>query len=127
MSLLISIETFLIFPVLFVEKFVAPSTSVVPASSAPVSSTDLYKYRSFGLRRPLHNCLAVLVKEVQSLLAVLGVSVVPSGEVILQVHLQISMLGAALPQESVGKVALFGILTCDFPFCLHQYGEGLIV
>ena len=34
-------------------------------------------------------------------------------EVILQVHFQISMLGAALPQESIGKVALLGVLTFD--------------
>ena len=49
----------------------------------------------------------------QGLLAVLGVSVVPGGEFIMQVHFYISMLGAALPQESVGKVALFGVLTGD--------------
>ena len=64
----------------------------------------------------MHNFLDVLVEEVQSLLAVLGVSVVPGGELILQVHLQISMLGAALPQESLGKVALFGVLMCDYLF-----------
>ena len=127
MSLLIEIKTFLIFPVLFVESFLAPSASVVPASSASVSSTALYKCRSFGLRCPLHNCLAVLVDEVQSLLAVHGVSVLPVGEVILQVNFHVSMLGAALPQESVGKVSLSGVLTCEFLFCLRQCGEGLIV
>ena len=55
----------------------------------------------------------MFVVEVHSLLAFLGVSVVPGGEVILQVHFQISMLGAALPQESVGKVVLFGVLTFE--------------
>ena len=113
MFLLIVIETFLIFPLLFFERFIAPSTSVSPASSASVASTALHKCSSFGLRRTLHKCLDVLVEEVQSLLAVLGVLIVPGGEVILQVHFQISMLGAAQPQESVGKVALFGVLTCD--------------
>ena len=68
---------FLIFPVIFIKRFVAPSTSVVPTSSASVSSIALHKLRSFGLRRPLHNCLDVLVEEVQSLLVVLGVLVVP--------------------------------------------------
>ena len=100
MSLLIEIKTFLIFPVLFVERFVAPSASDVPASSASVPSTALHKCHSFGLRRLLHNCLAVLVEEVQIMLAVLGVLVVPSCEVILQVHLQIYMLGAALPMDT---------------------------
>ena len=86
MSLLIAIKTFLIFPVLFVETFFAPSDSVVSASSTYVASTALHKRRSFGLHHPFHNCLAVFVEEVQGLLAVLGVSVVPDGEVILQVH-----------------------------------------
>ena len=108
MSLLIAIRAFLILTVFFVERLIAPSASVVPPSSPSVASTALHECRSFGLRCPLQNCLAVLVEEVQSLLAILGVSVVPSGEVILQVHLQVSMLGAALSQESVGKVALFG-------------------
>ena len=116
MSLIIAIKVFLIFPVLFFERFVAPSVYVVPASSASVSSTAFHKWRSFGLSCPLHNCLYVLVEEVQSLLAVIGVLFVPGREVILQVHLQISMLGAALPQECVGKVALFGVLTCDCLF-----------
>ena len=113
MSLLIAVETFLIFTVIFTESFVAPSASIVLASSASVSSTALHTCRSFGLHCHLHNCLAVIVEEVQILLVVLGVSVVPCGEVILQAQLQISTLGAALPQESVGKVALLGVLTCD--------------
>ena len=127
MSLIVAIKTLLIFPLLFFERFVAPSTSFVPASSASVSSTALHKCRSFVLCCPLHNCLAILVEEMRSLLAVLGVSILPGGEVILQVDLQISMLGSALPQESVGKVALFGVLTCDCLLCLRQCGEGLIV
>ena len=79
MSLLIAIKTFIIFPVLFVEMFVAPSDSVVSASFAYVASTALHKCRSFLLHFPLQNCISVLVEEVQSLLAVLGVSVVPGG------------------------------------------------
>ena len=112
MSLLIAIEKLLIFPLLFVERFIAPSTSVAYAFYASEASTALHKCRSFGLRCPFHNCLDVLVGEVQGLLSVLGVSVVSGGEVILQVHFYISMLGAVLPQKSVGKVAIFGVLTC---------------
>ena len=69
---LIEIKKFLIFPVLFVKRFIAPSASVAPASSVYVASTVLYERRSFGLLRPLHNFLAVLVKEVQVMLAVLA-------------------------------------------------------
>ena len=79
MFLLISIKKFLIFPVLFVEMFFAPSESVVSAIYASVASPALHKYRSFELHRTLHNCLDVLVEEVQNLLAVLGLSVVTGG------------------------------------------------
>ena len=68
MSLLIAIETFIIFLVLFFERFIALSASVVPASSASVAYTTLHKRRSYGLSCPLQNCLAVLVEEVQGLL-----------------------------------------------------------
>ena len=86
MFLLIAIETFFIFPVLFVERFIYPSASVDPNSSASVASNTLHKIRSFGLRCTLHNFLAVLVEEVKGLLAVLWVTVVSGCEVILQVH-----------------------------------------
>ena len=78
-----------------------------------MASTALHKRCSFGLRCPLNNCIYVIVEEAQGILAVLGLSVVPGDEVILQVHFYISMLGAALPQESVGKVVLFGVLAYD--------------
>ena len=86
MSLNIAIETFLIFPVLFVESFIAPSASIIPASSAFVASTTLHERRSFEIRCPLYKGLAVIVEEVQGMLVVLGVSVVPGSEVILQVQ-----------------------------------------
>ena len=64
MSLLIAIETFLIFSVFFIERFIASSAYVAPAyvapaSSASVASTALHGRYSFGLRRSLHNCLDV--------------------------------------------------------------------
>ena len=83
MSLLIAIKTFLIFPVLFVKTFISHYSSVAPAYSASVAFTALHKCCSFGLRRPFQNCLAVRVEEVQILLKVLVVSVLPGDEVIL--------------------------------------------
>ena len=83
MSLLIAIEIFLIFTVLFFEGFISPSASVAPASSASVASTALHKQRYFGLRCPLYNCLAVFVDKVQGMLVVLWVPVFPGGEIIL--------------------------------------------
>ena len=86
MSLLIAIDTLLIFPLLFVEGFIAPSTSVAPAYSASVSSTAFHERRYLGLRLPLHNRFSLFFNEVHGLLAVLWVPVVPGCEVILQVH-----------------------------------------
>ena len=83
MSLILEIESFLIFQVLFVKKFIASSASVAPASSAFMASTAFHERRYFRLHRPLHNCLAVFFEEVHGLLAVLWVPVVPGGEVIL--------------------------------------------
>ena len=64
MSLLFEIETFLIFPVFFIEMFITPSASVAPASSKSVASTALYERRSFVLICPLYNYIAVFVGEV---------------------------------------------------------------
>ena len=86
MSLLIAIKKILIFPVIFVERFIAPFASVVPDFSASVVSTALHERCSFGLCRPLHKCLSVIVEEVHGILVVLGVLVVPGVEVIMQVH-----------------------------------------
>ena len=86
MSLLIVIETFLIFTVIFFESFISPSTSIASSSSASVASAALHERCYFVMCCPLHKFLDVLVKEVQALLAVRGVLVIPVGEVILQVH-----------------------------------------
>ena len=82
-SIIFAIETFLIFQVLFIERFIVPSASVAPASSASVASTALHKQRYFGLRCPLYNCLDVFVDKVQGMLVVLWVPVFPGGEIIL--------------------------------------------
>ena len=83
MSLLFAIDTLLIFPVFFIERFITPSASVAPASSASVYSNALHKHRSFGLSRLSYNHLAVFIEEVQSLLEFFLVPVVPSVEIIL--------------------------------------------
>ena len=83
MPLITAVEKLLIFPLIFVERFISPSAYVAPASSASVASTALHKQRYFGLRCPLYNCLAVFVDKVQGMLVVLWVPVFPGGEIIL--------------------------------------------
>ena len=63
MPLITAVEKLLIFPLIFVERFISPSAYVAPASSASVASTALHVRLSFGLRRTLKKCLAVLVEE----------------------------------------------------------------
>lgn len=53
------------------------------SSSAVSSATSLSKQCSFRMSRFGHNCFAVLVKEMEGLLMVLGVMVVVGGEIIL--------------------------------------------
>jgi hypothetical protein len=47
----------------------------------------------------------------ESLLMVLGLAIVASGEIILEINLKVSVLCAALSQEGVQDVALLGVLT----------------
>ena len=86
MSFFLETETFLVFPVFFIERSIAPSASIAPVPFVFAASTALHKRRSFGLRRSLYNCLSVLVEAVQSLLKVLWVPVVTGGEIILYIH-----------------------------------------
>jgi hypothetical protein len=37
----------------------------------------------------------------QSIMAVLGTTIVASGEIILQIHLEVTVLCSALPQEGI--------------------------
>ena len=83
MYLLVAIETFLVFPPLFIEIFIDPSASIASTSFASTASTTLHKRCSFGLRRPLYNWLAVLVEEVENVLLVLWIPVVTGGEIVL--------------------------------------------
>jgi hypothetical protein len=46
----------------------------------------------------------------QRLLAVLRITIVSGGEVILQIHLEVSVLRSTLPKEGIGDVSLLGIV-----------------
>jgi hypothetical protein len=47
----------------------------------------------------------------------LGVTVVSGSEIVLKIHLQVAMLRAALAKESVGDVALLGVVPDDLLLC----------
>ena len=103
-----------------------PFISRVPFISAP-STTLLSKRRSLGLSRFGHNCLGVFVQEMEGLLTVLGVAIVACGEIILEIHLQIPVLGTTLSQEGIRDVTLLGVLTDGLLFRGTQSLESLSV
>jgi hypothetical protein len=48
-----------------------------------------------------NSSLAVLVQEAQSLLAVLGITVVAGGKIILKIHVEVAMLIPTLSKECI--------------------------
>jgi hypothetical protein len=53
---------------------------------------------------------AVLVQKMQSLLAVPGITIVTGGEIVLQIHLEVTVLRSTL-KEGILDVSLLGIVS----------------
>jgi hypothetical protein len=58
--------------------------------------------------------LAILVQQMQCLLAILGIAIVSCVEVILKIHFEISMLYSALSQESIRDIPFLGVVSHKF-------------
>jgi hypothetical protein len=67
-----------------------------PSATSTSSSAPLCKGGAIRLVHFGNKSLAVLVQEVQSLLEVLGITVVAGCEIILKIHLEVAMLITAL-------------------------------
>jgi hypothetical protein len=63
-----------------------------PSVASTSSSAPFCKGGSLILGHFGNSSLAVIVQEVQNLLAVLGITVVAGGEIILKIHLEVAML-----------------------------------
>jgi hypothetical protein len=63
-----------------------------PSATSTSSSTPLCEGGALRLGHFGNSSLAVLVHEVQRFLAVLGITVVTGGEIILKIHLEVAML-----------------------------------
>jgi hypothetical protein len=94
------------------------STTIV--ASATASTAFLGKGRAFGLCHLGDHSLAILVQQMQRLLAILGIAIVSCGKVILKIHFEISMLYSALSQESIRDVPFLGIISHKFLYCHSQ-------
>jgi hypothetical protein len=89
--LLLTLVTSIVLPVFLIKIgvafFVTTSSATSTSSSAPLCKGGALRLGQFG-----NSILAVLVHEVQSLLAILGITVVAGCEIILKIHLEVAML-----------------------------------
>jgi hypothetical protein len=94
--------------------------SITIVDSATASTAFLGKGGAFGLCHLGDHSLAILVQQMQHLLAILGIAIVSCGKVILKILFDISMLYSALLQESIRDVPFLGIISHKFLFCHSQ-------
>jgi hypothetical protein len=88
--------------------------------SATSSTAFLGKGGAFRLYHLGDHSLAILVQQMQSLLAILGIAIVSCGKVILKIHFEISMLYSALLQESILDAPFLSIVSHKFLFRHYQ-------
>jgi hypothetical protein len=108
--------TLLILPVLFIISAGLMPFSITTVASPTASTAFLGKGGAFGLCHLGDHSLAILVQQMQRLLAILGIAIVSCGKVILKIHFEISMLYSALSQESIRNVPFLGIVSHKFLF-----------
>jgi hypothetical protein len=76
--------------------------SVAIADSVTTTSTALLC--EGGALRMCHSCdhsFAILFRKMQSLLAVLGITIVSGGKIVLKIHLEVTVLRSTLTKEGI--------------------------
>jgi hypothetical protein len=102
MPFLVALVEFLVLPVIFVIH-----TGIIPFSisiAASVTTTSTTLLSKGGTLRICHSCdhsFDKLVQKMQSLLGGLGITIVSGGEIILQIHLEITVLRSTLTKEVI--------------------------
>jgi hypothetical protein len=89
--------------------------SITIVASTTASTAFLDKGGAFGLFHLGDHSIAILVQQIQRLLAILGIAIVSCGKVILKIHFEISMLYSALSDESIRDVPFLGIVSHESP------------
>jgi hypothetical protein len=92
---------FLVLPVLFVIGTGIMAFFITIIASTIDSTTLLCKGGAVRLCHSCDHIFAILVEKMQSLLAVLGIMIVSSGEVILQIYLEVAVLRSTLTKEGI--------------------------
>jgi hypothetical protein len=108
---LVAFVKLFILPVLFIISAGVMAFSITIVASATASAAFLGKGGAFGLCHLGDHSLAILVQQMQRLLAILGIAIVSCGKVILKIRFEISMLFSALSQESIRDVPFLGIVS----------------
>jgi hypothetical protein len=98
---LVAFVTLLILPLLFIISAGVVAFSIAILALATASTAFLGKGGAFGMCHLGDHSLAILVQQMQRLLAIIGIVIVFCGKVIMKIHFEISMLYSALSQESI--------------------------
>jgi hypothetical protein len=102
MPFLVELVAFLILPVLFVICIGVVAFSItIAASTTTALTTLLYEEGALRLCHSCDHSFVILVQKMQSLLAVIGIMIVSGGEVILKIHLEVTVLRSTLTKEGI--------------------------
>jgi hypothetical protein len=99
---LVALVAFLLLPVIFVIGTGITTFSV--AISASVTTTLTALLCKGGALRLCHSCdhiFAILVQNMQSLLADLGITTVSGVEIVLQIHLEVTVMRSTLTKDGI--------------------------
>jgi hypothetical protein len=113
---LVAFVTLLILPVIFIISAGLMAFSITIMTSTTASNASLGKGGAFGVCHLGDHILAILVQQMQCLLAIIGIAIVSYGKVILKIHFEISMLYSALSQESIRDIPFLSIVSHKFLF-----------
>jgi hypothetical protein len=101
-TFLVALVSFLVLQLLFVIGTGIMAFSItISASTTTASTTHLCEGGALRLYHSCKHSLAILVQKMQSLLAVLGITIVSGGEFILQIHLEVTGLRSTLTKEGI--------------------------
>jgi ABC-type thiamin/hydroxymethylpyrimidine transport system permease subunit len=117
---LVAFLALLILPVLFIISAGLMAFSITIVDPTTASTDFLGKGGAFGLCHLGDHILAILVQQMQRLLAIIGIAIFSCGKVILNIHFEISMLYSALSQKIIRDVPFLGIVSRQFLLCHSQ-------
>jgi hypothetical protein len=102
MPFIVALVAFLVLPVIFIIGTGIMDFSIaISASVTTVSTTLLCKGGALRLCHSCDHSFAILVLKMKSLLAVIEITIVSGGEIVLQLHLEVTVLRSTLTEEGI--------------------------